>query len=972
LLKTYGNGDINLYTTTGNVRLQETTRLILGVSGTGNSLRTDSIGNLIINGGNDNVNLTSGNTIDVRNVANINLNASANLNIPTNTLFNVASDKSKYITSDTNNNLNIINNSNNGTTLISSLTTVLNNTNGSLIIRNDNTNISTNTLTISGTTGSSVLFNTQNVKFQDPILSIANYSTSSNDLKDRGIEFNYYSTSGTKSGWFGWKNNNQRFMYYSEAQNTNETISGTVGSLELNSVYLNGGLNFINNGQLDMNCGTIANLNTILGCSGTVNILATNSINASSANIFLNASSKVQLPYNVPLSFGTTSNSIVTDSNGNMIVNSLSSIILNSNVQINGTTTNIYSTVTNLQDPIFSLGGVTGPNVNDSKDRGVEFKWNNGSSSKTGFFGYKNALGRFVFIQDGINTNEIYNGSYGNVQFGNGFFNNLDLNNGTISNINTISGNNVNVISNTNINLSSGNVLIPTNSTLSFGSTNNSILSNTSGDLLLKSSNNTSITSQSGGIQFITNTSGNPNSYIQFPTNVPVYFGTDKSDYIIRNTSNNLQIVNSTGNIDLVPSSSVTLPLNKFLGFGSTSNSILSDGQQLLLNGYNGVGINTSSLTITGNVNIIGTISASVNQDFDVNAYILPLGTSQILNIASIDNYSTVGNIKVKTDSINYLNIGDSVILKNTNSVPNIDATYNISQIISSTEFLITRGSALISSGSSAGTVKSNLTTYQGKDVGIQVNYWSTTGNIGVTAGSAAYKTGFFGFKNTSERWTFYRNSTISNNVVTGDYSDIEVNQVFTNRMSGFVLDGGISAGSNQISGTNFQVSGGNINNTPIGTNVAQTGRFTSLSNTVSASFSNVTLNSSLAYQFERYSLNSSFATRNPSTNYVISMFSVTSPSFTTSSGTMPSNSANIPDGTYKTLVCSQMATGSIHTVFFGTNKLITPNPLNVSAQATKLVFKRQGQSCNLIFDATANNSTGSWILIAGGSVYVQ
>jgi hypothetical protein len=25
------------------------------------------------------------------------------------------------------------------------------------------------------------------------------------------------------------------------------------------------------------------------------------------------------------------------------------------------------------------------------------------------------------------------------------------------------------------------------------------------------------------------------------------------------------------------------------------------------------------------------------------------------------------------------------------------------------------------------------LTTYQGKDVGIQVNYWSTTGNIGVT-----------------------------------------------------------------------------------------------------------------------------------------------------------------------------------------------------------------------------------------------
>lgn len=978
LLKTFNNGDINLYTTIGNTRLQETTKLIFGISGTSNSLMTDSIGNLVIYGGNNSNLLTSGNSIDVKNVANINLSASSNVNIPTSTQLNVSSDKSKYIVSDSNNNFNIVNNSSNGTTLISSFNTNINNTSGSLSVQNINTNISTNNLTVTGTTGSSVLFNTQNVKFQDPILSIANYTTGSNDLKDRGVEFNYYSTSGTKLGWFGWKNSSSRFTYYSEAQNSGEVISGTVGSLEINSIYLNNGLSFINNGQLDMNCGTIANLNTILGCSGTVNILATNAINASSSNIMLNASSKVQLPYNVPLSFGTTSNSIISDSNGNMTITSLGgsgTLILNSNVQINGTTTNIYSTVTNLQDPIFSIGGVAGPNVNDSKDRGIEFKWNNGLSSKTGFFGYKNSLERFVFIQDGVNTNEVYSGQYGNVQFGNGYFNNLDINNGTISNVNTISGNNVNIVSNTNINLSSGNVLLPANSNLSFGTTNNTISSNTSGDLMIKSQNNTSITSQSGGIQFITSTSGNPNSYIQFPQNVPMYFGSDKSDYIIRNTSNNLQIVNSAGNIELIPKTStgnVIIPQNTFLGFGSTSNSIASDGQQLLLNGYNGVGINTSSLTITGNVNIIGTISASVNREFDVNAYILPLGTSQILNVVSVENYSTVGNIKIKTDNINYLSPGDTVILKNTNSSPSIDNTYNISQIISSTEFLVTRGSALISSGASAGTVKSNLTTYQGKDVGIQVNYWSTTGNIGVTAGSAAYKTGFFGFKNESERWTFYRNSTISNNIVTGNLSDIEVNEVFTTRMSGFILDGGISAGSNQISGTNFQVSGGNINNTPIGVNVAQTGRFTSLSNTVSASFSNVTLNSSLAYTFERYSLSSGFPTRNPSTSYVISMFSVTSPSFTSSSGTMPSNSASIPDGTYKTLVCSSMATGSNHTIFFGTNKLITPNPLNVSSQATKLVFKRQGQSCNLIFDATANNSTGSWILIAGGSVYVQ
>jgi hypothetical protein len=952
--------DITLFTTSGNVRVSPSRWLVFDISGTSNSIRYDS-SDLIINGG-----VT--NNVNVRNASSINLGASSNVNITTGTFLNFSGDKSRFIVTDTSNNFYITNLTTSGSITISSASTFINNGSGSLNIRNSLTNVSSGTTNI---VGNLVNIDVDNVRIKDPIVSLANYNVF--DSKDRGIEYNYLlSTSGSlKSGWFGWKNVTNRFTYYSDSINSGEIISGTIGNAEFDSLFLKNTISFSGSGQLDLNCGTIANVRTIIGCSGIVNIIGTSGVHISSSNIMLESNGKVQIPYNIPLSFGTTNNSISADTNGNLSITASGgsgTIILNSNVQINGTTSTIYSTVTNLQDPIFSLGGVTGPLVNDLKDRGIEFKWNQSSGtsgSRTGFFGYKNNLGRFVFIKSGTNIDEVYSGNYGDVQFGDGYFTNLDLANGTISNVSTISSGRLDIVTTSgNINLSTSNVLIPYNSNLSFGTTSNSITANTSNNLQIKSGDD---------ISLITPTSGN--GAVRISENTPLYFGSDNSDYIIRNTSNNLQIVNSAGNIEMYPKYStgnIMIPQNTFLGFGSTENSIISNGQELLLNGYQGISINTTNFTISGNVNIIGSISAAVNQDFELNTYILPLGTSQILKIQSITNYSTIGNVLVTVDNPHNLVVGDSVTLRNTLSKPIIDGTYTVTQIPTLNSFVVVFSGGLNANGGVAGTVKSNLTTYQGKDVGIQVNYWNTVGNASLTAGTLGYKTGFFGFKNSTERWTYYKNATISNNIVTGDLSDIEVNKVFANRISGFVLDGNVTAGSNAIIGTNFQIGGGTINSTPIGVNTAQTGRFTNLSNTVSASFSSVTLTSSLAYTFERYTLSSTgLQTRNPSTSFVVSLFSVTGPNYTSSSGTMPSNSANIPDGTLKILVCSSMGIGSSHTIHFGTNKLIAPNPLNPSGTATRLTFKRQGQSAQLIFDAQSNNSQGSWILLSNG-VYVS
>lgn len=964
--------DINLYTTSGNVRLLPTTRVVFGISGTGNSIRSDTSNNMVLNG-------NTTNTVDIRNITDINLGASSGVNISSGTFLNLSSSKDRYIVGDTIGNIILNNSYVGGNTIISSSNMLITGA-GNLSVRNTNTYISSSNMVISG---SVMNIDMDNVLLRDRIITLGNETLLTNDNKDRGLEYKYYS-SAMKLGWFGWKNTSGRLTYYSDAVNTDEVVTGTLGSVEFDSVYLKNNISFTSTGNIDMFCGVISNLSRISGCTnldiiapGNVSISSGSNVNISSdsvinmssvntnmissgdisvtaANILLNASTKVQVPYNVPLVFGSTSNSISTDIGGNMTISVMGGagrLVLNSDVQINGTTTNVYSTVTNLKDPIFSLGGVTGPLVDDGKDRGIEFKWNTGGSTKTGFFGYKNALSRFVFIQSGVNIDEVYSGSYGNVQFGNGYFNNLDVSGGTISNVKVISGGDISIVSSSNnLSLSSGSLNLPTNSSVNFGSTSNSISNVSSGPLNISSSTNV-------------NFSMGSNKSITIPDTVYLNMGSSS----LVNTGGNLQISSSGGNIELLPKENVLIPADTFLAFGSTSNSIISNDGKLLINGYSGVSINTTTFMISGDLNIGGTVTAQVDANFDINKYILPLGTSQLININNIANYGTVGNVKISTVTNHNFAVGDSVILKSTNSVPVVDGSYMVTVIISSKEFMIVKSGGVSSVGS-FGVVKSNLMTYQGKDVGIQVNYWSTVGNVSLTSGSLGYKTGFFGYKNDTQRWTYYNNASISNDVVTGTLSDIEVNKVFTNRMSGFALDGNVSAGSNVVAGSNFQIGGGSINGTTIGINTAQTGRFTNLSNTVSANLSSVTLASSLAYTFERYTLSSGgLQTRSPTTTYAISLFSVSGPSYTLSSGTMPSNSASIPDGTLKILVCSSMGVGSSHTIFFGAGKLIAPNPLNVASQPTRLTFKRQGQSAHMVFDGVA----GAWILLSNG-VYVS
>jgi hypothetical protein len=91
-------------------------------------------------------------------------------------------------------------------------------------------------------------------------------------------------------------------------------------------------------------------------------------------------------------------------------------LTLTGNLTVQGTTVTVDSTVTNVSDPIFTLG--TGPNgaapsTDDNKDRGIAFRWHNGSTAKIGFFGYDDSAANFTFIPDATIANEVVTGTKG-------------------------------------------------------------------------------------------------------------------------------------------------------------------------------------------------------------------------------------------------------------------------------------------------------------------------------------------------------------------------------------------------------------------------------------------------------------------------------------------------------------------------------------------------------------------------------
>jgi hypothetical protein len=93
-------------------------------------------------------------------------------------------------------------------------------------------------------------------------------------------------------------------------------------------------------------------------------------------------------------------------------------LAITGNLTINGTTTTVNSTTVTIDDPVFTLGGDTAPASDDNKDRGIEFRYHNGTSAQLGFFGYDDSTQKFTFLTGATNASEVFSGTKGILDVG--------------------------------------------------------------------------------------------------------------------------------------------------------------------------------------------------------------------------------------------------------------------------------------------------------------------------------------------------------------------------------------------------------------------------------------------------------------------------------------------------------------------------------------------------------------------------
>ena len=96
-------------------------------------------------------------------------------------------------------------------------------------------------LTLSGdliVNGSTTTVNSTVTTLDDPVLTLGgDTAPSSDDNKDRGVEFRYHNGAAPKIGFFGYDDSTGRFIMIPDATNTSEVFAGTAGDIQATTFF---------------------------------------------------------------------------------------------------------------------------------------------------------------------------------------------------------------------------------------------------------------------------------------------------------------------------------------------------------------------------------------------------------------------------------------------------------------------------------------------------------------------------------------------------------------------------------------------------------------------------------------------------------------------------------------------------------------------------------------------------------------
>ena len=193
--------------------------------------------------------------------------------------------------------------------------------------------------------------------------------------------------------------------------NSKAAIYGSSGELNATTLQIAGT-------SISATAAEINVLDGVTASTGELNIL--DGVTASTAEINLLdgvTATTTELNYVDVTTIGraSASKALVVDSNKE--IRDIRNLIIDGDLTVGGTTTTVNSTTVTIDDPIFTLGGDTAPSSDDNKDRGIEFRYHDGSAAKVGFFGLDDSTGRFTFIPNASNNSEVFSGDVGNAEF---------------------------------------------------------------------------------------------------------------------------------------------------------------------------------------------------------------------------------------------------------------------------------------------------------------------------------------------------------------------------------------------------------------------------------------------------------------------------------------------------------------------------------------------------------------------------
>ena len=131
-------------------------------------------------------------------------------------------------------------------------------------------------------------------------------------------------------------------------------------------------------------------------------------------NGFVDNAKLLSLLSNLESASGAADETITIGTDAGDTISFSGNVTVTGNLTVSGTTTTVNSTTVTVVDPIFTLGSNSS---DDNKDRGIEFKYNDGSA-RVGFFGFDDSTGKFTVLTQATNSSEVFSGTKGSLDIG--------------------------------------------------------------------------------------------------------------------------------------------------------------------------------------------------------------------------------------------------------------------------------------------------------------------------------------------------------------------------------------------------------------------------------------------------------------------------------------------------------------------------------------------------------------------------